>query len=285
MQVPVYVFVDNSNLFIEGKKAVADREALGTWRLQRSYRELQEMRLDYGALINNILGDRKLGQAPFIVGTRPPQSDSLWRSWREQGMAVEVLDRNCINQEKAVDATLIVEAMEVLYTKEKGVVVLIAGDGDFKPLLHKVIAKGWETEVYFWRRGETSDEITFGAPASRTEPQPVVAATNAWMMSSSLLKFNALETLYKTFTFATGPARASEHKHAVEVTSKDPTLLSTWKNVDVLQVMKPTNLFTWIDWINDDKVCLYFTRQDLAEKAAMKIAENEQLCAHAVVIP
>lgn len=30
---------------------------------------LDEMRLYYGALINNVLGDRKLGQAPFIVGT------------------------------------------------------------------------------------------------------------------------------------------------------------------------------------------------------------------------
>lgn len=72
-------------------------------------------------------------------------------------MAVEALERNCINQEKAVYATLIVEAMEVLYTKEKGCIVLVAGNGDFKPLLRKVIAKNWEAEIYYWRKGDVTD--------------------------------------------------------------------------------------------------------------------------------
>ena len=275
--LPVYVFVDNSNLFIEGKKAVADREGLGTWKAQRAYRELNEMRLDYGALIDGILRGRRLGKPPFIVGTKPPTSDSLWQSWREQGMSVEVLDRNCINKEKGVDATLIVEAMEVLYTKEEGVIVLVAGDGDFKPLLRKIIGRGWRTEVYFWQRGNWKYEDCDFLSAS-TPPLSVNAATNSWMTSSNLLKFTALETLYKTFTFATGAARTSEHNHAVEVTAKDDTLLGTWKNRDMLQLLKPANMFTWIDWVDSNTVRLYFTRLELAQQAARKIGEDEQLC-------
>ncbi len=138
----VHIFIDNSNLWIRGKCSVGSIENLGKWKCEREYRELEEMRIDYGSLVETLRGGRPLGSVPFIVGSRPPVNDSLWEAWRRQRIEVEVLDGNCQNKEKGVDTTLTVEAMEVLCSEAEGILVLLAGDGDYKPLLRKAAEKG-----------------------------------------------------------------------------------------------------------------------------------------------
>jgi uncharacterized LabA/DUF88 family protein len=281
MEHPAIVFIDNSNLWIRGKFAVAELENVGQWRLHRESRELNELRIDYGFLLKTILKGRQMSSVPFIVGSRPPQDDSLWDSWRKQGMEVEVLDRNCQNKEKGVDITLAVEAMEAMFTNPLGVLILVAGDGDYKPLLKKAVKHGWKIEVYFWQHGEYSmkDWRFLKANAlsknqksvtTSTSEEPATASQKTgfslsgvadWIRTSEELTYSALEPLYKKFTFASTEGRRGEHKITLETSSN---CLKDWTNAYLLELLQSAEVFLWVSWLSETSLRLHFTSADQA---------------------
>ena len=265
----VHIFIDNLNLWIRGKYSVGSMENLGKWKCEREYRELEEMRIDYGSLVETLRGGRSYGSVPFIVGSRPPVQDSLWETWRRQGMEVEVLDRNCQNKEKGIDTTLTVEAMEILCSKSEGTLVLLAGDGDYKPLLRKATDRGWQVEVFFWQQGEfryrDDSYLSNFLDSNEIDKNLSRAGVASWIRTSPALRFVALETMYKTFTFATGRHRDGEHKFVVRIgTSED---LVSWRNSDVLDFFRAADVFVWCKWIDSDALELYFRTKIDAEKA------------------
>ncbi|CAG8739134.1 uncharacterized protein OCT59_012857 [Rhizophagus irregularis] len=71
----VYVFVDDSNLFIEGKFAVGTKEMLGC--LSSRGFQLNEFRIDHGLLLEVVLDGRLKGSKPVLVGSRPPSDEDL----------------------------------------------------------------------------------------------------------------------------------------------------------------------------------------------------------------
>ena len=277
MAESVHIFIDNSNLWIRGKCSVGSIENLGNWKCDREYRELEELRIDYGSLVEILRGGRPHGSVPFIVGSRPPLQDSLWETWRKQGMEVEVLDRNCQNKEKGVDTTLTVEAMEVLCSKAEGIIVLLAGDGDYKPLLRKAAERGWRIEVYFWQCGEFRyrDQLyiprVHGTNPRLPDDMFLPAGVSNWIRTSSVLTFVALETMYRSFTFATGRHRDDEHKFVLKIESDES--LSSWRNSDVLAFFRPADVFVWCKWIGCNAFWLYFTMRDDAESALQYIKD------------
>ncbi|RIB08327.1 hypothetical protein C2G38_2252099 [Gigaspora rosea] len=92
----VHVFVDNSNITIEGKYTIAELENLGSFDCERDSRYFNQLRIDYGRLLTTVQCGHKLGCAPVIVGPRPPPNDSIWRRVQEQGYEATVFDRNPI---------------------------------------------------------------------------------------------------------------------------------------------------------------------------------------------
>ena len=92
MATKAYIFIDNSNVFIQAKKTVAELEDAGTWDEQHSVRQLNNCRVDYGCLVRTLLRDRQLGASPVLIGSRPPANDTLWDSMRKQGIDVTVYD-------------------------------------------------------------------------------------------------------------------------------------------------------------------------------------------------
>ncbi|CAG8484574.1 672_t:CDS:2 [Paraglomus brasilianum] len=81
----VYVFVDNSNLFIEGKYTVGRIEQAGNFDYQRNSYQLNQLYIDHGRLLLTLLKGRIIGSNPVIVGSRPPPNDSLWDQIRFAG--------------------------------------------------------------------------------------------------------------------------------------------------------------------------------------------------------
>src|SRR5688572_10343250 len=71
----VYVFIDNSNVFIQGKKAMAMRELV----------QEHLVRIDYGRLVEMIQRNRNMGSVPFVAGSTPPPEDTIWRYLRRLG--------------------------------------------------------------------------------------------------------------------------------------------------------------------------------------------------------
>lgn len=137
----VYVFCDNSNVFIEGQWA-AGREK-GIHGLD------PEFRLDFGQLLTVVSSGRPVKEA-HLYGSRPPDNDSLWHSAEKNGWDVQVLDRNTFGKEKGVDMKIGMDITEktLLSPNGQGVIVLVSGDADFLPVIERVIERGWSIEIW-----------------------------------------------------------------------------------------------------------------------------------------
>jgi hypothetical protein len=98
-----FVYVDNSNVFIEGKRVSAVSLGLASdiWEAME-YKILDNSyRLDFGKLHNFVAGsDPKQIKRATLFGSRPPAADSLWNTARKAGFEVTVVDRNVANREK-----------------------------------------------------------------------------------------------------------------------------------------------------------------------------------------
>jgi uncharacterized LabA/DUF88 family protein len=149
-----FLYVDNSNVAIEGKhvSAVAKGLATNIWEAQDKHINDHEFMIDFGQLLAFAGGDQKdIGRA-VLYGSRPPANDSLWEMARKKGFEVVTYDRNAQNKEKKIDTKIASDIIEDLYTRVKpgDEMTLVAGDRDYVPVAEKVMAKGVRFDVVFW---------------------------------------------------------------------------------------------------------------------------------------
>lgn len=146
----LHVFVDNSNVLIEGRR-FAEMKRKGKATLSPYVDDSYE--IDWGKFLY-VLGEkdtRGLAEVPFLYGSRPPPDDSVWKRIRDDGFDVKVFDRNIRNKEKGVDMELGMDVAELLHTVPKPkTLVIVGGDGDFVPVVERAKKKGWTVEVWFW---------------------------------------------------------------------------------------------------------------------------------------
>ena len=141
-----FVYVDNSNVFIEGKKIAARRNGNG--------REMDfSFRLDFGELYDFVAENNpgKIARA-LLLGSSPPTSDKVWGVAENAGFEVVVLNRNSANQEKKVDTGIVAAMVRDAYTKagKTDVITLVAGDSDYVPAINLLVNDGFQVEVVFW---------------------------------------------------------------------------------------------------------------------------------------
>lgn len=142
-----FVYVDNSNVFIEGKRLAA--------RLRGDSRDLNfTFRLDFGELYDFIAEHtpEKIRRA-LLLGSRPPQNDNVWDVAARAGFEVVVIDRNRHNQEKKVDTGIVAAMMRDAYTKvdkKNDTITLVAGDSDYVPAIQLLVDDGFYIETVFW---------------------------------------------------------------------------------------------------------------------------------------
>lgn len=149
-----YIYVDNSNVWIEGQRVSAVRKGIdGISTLAESFRDGVvdgSWRFNFGKL-KYFAGGDEVAMAR-LYGSRPPASDALWDRARRCGFDVKVFDRS-FGKEKRVDTQMVADVMEDLYERidpKSDVVVIVAGDQDHMPVLEKAKAKGVRVEVVFW---------------------------------------------------------------------------------------------------------------------------------------
>lgn len=146
-----YVFVDNTNVFLEGQRAA---EAIKGPGFGRRYR------LDFGSLFSHLtpaggkLFFAEAGEAfPKLYGSEPPKLDSLWRELEQMGVDVKIHQRSFFGQEKRVDTHLCMDLSRLIYKlkpKPDGEVLLVAGDGDYLDLIGELRNLAWPFRVAFW---------------------------------------------------------------------------------------------------------------------------------------
>ena len=150
-----FVFVDNSNVWIEGKVASAVNKGYAKDPYDAHLHGIEDSswRIDFGKLLslvtNNQISDIKKS---VLFGSKPPHNDSLWKAIGDANFEVVALDRNVAGKEKAVDTGIISKVCKSLYKEatEGDVFVLVMGDKDFKPALEAIREEKCKSIIAFW---------------------------------------------------------------------------------------------------------------------------------------
>jgi len=150
MPTLVYVFWDNSNIFIEGRKLAAKKEGEQAYHL---------FRLQFDNLLELAAANRPIGLA-YAVGSIPPELRTVWERLHGEGVNVDLRERGAeTGREQGVDALLQVRMLRALAdaSGSPGIAVLLTGDGagyqdgaGFHADLERMQKDGWAIEVISW---------------------------------------------------------------------------------------------------------------------------------------
>lgn len=152
--MPNFLYVDNSNVWIEGMHvaAVVTGTAPDIWTAQ-DRNITTPWSYDFGRLLYFAGGEKDDVGRAVLYGSRPPKNDSLWGSAQRQGFEVVVYDRNAANREKKIDTQITADMIEDSYELMKPArdeITLVAGDKDYVPAVEKLRKRGFTVHVVFW---------------------------------------------------------------------------------------------------------------------------------------
>ena len=144
----VFIYVDDSNMWIEGKKLAAKQANLKCVEDPR-------LRLDIGKVTDVVASGRDVGWG-ILYGSEPPPIDSVWKKIREHGWQVVTSKRSTFtNKEKQVDHHMVADITELVSDRSvaKGKIVLVSGDADVIPAIKKGLRTNWSFEIWMWASG------------------------------------------------------------------------------------------------------------------------------------
>jgi len=140
----VHIFLDNSNLWIEGQRKAANP-------LAPTRHKNGSFRLDFGELLAYVSKGRKIKEAR-LYGSEPPPNDTVWEKARKEGFTVNVNRRSVRGKEKQVDTQMCVDITKAIYLNDpkERTLIILAGDRDYVPTFKEAKNRNWNIEVYFW---------------------------------------------------------------------------------------------------------------------------------------
>jgi hypothetical protein len=150
MDKKVFVFWDNSNIFISAKSVAATKEGFDA---------RYQIRIQFETMLKLATAGRSLEYA-IAVGSVPPELRHVWNKLEQAGVMVELFERGAFSdKEQAVDQALQVHMLRkaIDYNGAPGIAVLLSGDGKgffdgvgFHADLERMAKKGWGIEVLAW---------------------------------------------------------------------------------------------------------------------------------------
>ncbi|MDR2691949.1 MAG: NYN domain-containing protein [Dysgonamonadaceae bacterium] len=159
------VYLDNSNLWIEGKRLSAVfRGTSPDISIAIETRDFDNtFRLDFGKVLD--IADNKPIKVAKFYGSRPPESDSVWNMAKKVGFETVIAGRNYSNKEKGVDTQLLVDMLTDSIEADSGhdIFILIAGGADYIPVIRKIKSRNFRVQVLFWNHAsiELKKETNF----------------------------------------------------------------------------------------------------------------------------
>ncbi|HZF01953.1 MAG TPA: NYN domain-containing protein [Methylomirabilota bacterium] len=148
----VFVFWDNSNIYISAKTVAVLREGGDA---------AYQVRIQFDNLLSLALAGRKLESA-IAVGSVPPPMRHVWNRLEQAGVKVELFERGSLSaREQAVDQALQTYMLRTTIDNNghPGIAVLLTGDGagfldgiGFHADLERMHKKGWGIEVLAWEK-------------------------------------------------------------------------------------------------------------------------------------
>lgn len=151
-----YIYVDDSNLYIEGRRVSAVQKGLAP----DIYTAMQDRIIDYGYTIGfgQLYGfltgnDRTNVNRVVLFGSMPPPNDTIWNVAKRAGFELVLEERNFANKEKKIDTGITTMMTRDAYKFAKpgeDTFVLVAGDKDYVPPVTGLKDDGYSVEVVFW---------------------------------------------------------------------------------------------------------------------------------------
>lgn len=162
----IWIFVDNSNIWIEAKKLQSKVRKFET-------SEDHRLRIDVGKLADVIASGRPT-ESGVLYGSEPPPVDTVWEKVRKKGWEVKTKKRSVITgKEKQVDAQIVADVTaKAIKTPidKRTTIVLVTGDADVIPAIEKVIEEEkWNIEVYMWEQAFSRAIRQFASDNDRVE--------------------------------------------------------------------------------------------------------------------
>ncbi|MDD9859569.1 MAG: NYN domain-containing protein [Nitrospira sp.] len=146
----VFIYWDNSNIYISAKEFSAEREGEGA---------RARVRIHFRNLLRLAHADRPIQRA-VAVGSIPPELRHVWNRMENEGVEVQLFERGAQHgQEQGVDQALQSSMLRDMadHNGDPGIVVLLTGDGKgfadgvgFHADLERMHRKKWRIEVLSW---------------------------------------------------------------------------------------------------------------------------------------
>lgn len=147
----VFIYWDNSNIFISAKDVAVQREGEGA---------RPRIRIHFRNLLELARAARPIERA-LAVGSVPPELRTVWNSLENEGIEVRLLERGSLTGgEQGVDQLLQTQMLRDGYdfNGTPGTAILLTGDGrgfsegaGFHADLERMRGRGWRIEVLSWR--------------------------------------------------------------------------------------------------------------------------------------
>ena len=130
---------------------------IDTQNLYHSAKNLYKAKVNFGEVVKNSLGDRKLIRAlAYVVNTEGGEEEAFFEALEKLGIEIKTKDLQVFfgGAKKADwDVGLAIDAIKLAHKVDS--IILASGDGDFVPLVEYVKSQGCQVEA-----------ITFGRSAS-----------------------------------------------------------------------------------------------------------------------
>ncbi len=180
----VFLYWDDSNIYISAKDIAAEREGEGA---------RARVRIHFRNLLRLAHADRPIQRA-VAVGSIPPELQHVWNRMEREGVEVQLFERGAQHgREEGVDQALQTSMLRDMadHNGDPGIVVLLTGDGKgfadgvgFHADLERMHRKQWRIEVLSWTRSCNS-------------------RMQEWAEQNG--KFIALDDFYDSITFLESP--------------------------------------------------------------------------------
>ena len=144
----VFVYVDDSNMWIEAKKLAAKE---GNFKCVEDPR----LRMDMGKVAEFVSKGREIA-CHNLYGSEPPPRDTVWEKMKQCGWKVKLSKRSLLtNKEKQVDHRIVKDITALVSDRSvaKGTIILVSGDADLIPAIEEGLSKKWSFEIWMWASG------------------------------------------------------------------------------------------------------------------------------------
>ena len=148
----VFIYWDNSNIFIEAQRLAEERNE----HVDARYR----VRINFDNILRLAHADWPMRKA-VAAGSVPPELRQLWNRMENMGVEVNLFNRIRLDlgEQEIPDRLLQLQMLEdaMDYNGDPGIVVLLTGDGagylegaGFHSTLERTHRRGWRIEILSW---------------------------------------------------------------------------------------------------------------------------------------